>query len=160
MTKHSYFPYTSTYSSTRHNTNRKHNIPYTNIQHTSTLQGSKPISNNGRYTTNIHTDPHTVTTTYIKISMHHIHTIIVSSHLATRGNNTIQSRRQITSFTTMPPLSHPHTRHKSSLQLHPHTHPIFTTGFVDIPRRCDCTASQMDGEAGCWTTRGRSDSPH
>ena len=34
--------YTSTYSSTRHNTNRKHNIqhtPYTNIQHTSTLQG-------------------------------------------------------------------------------------------------------------------------
>ena len=38
MTKHSYFPYMSTYSSTRHNTNRKHNIhhtPYTNIQHTS-----------------------------------------------------------------------------------------------------------------------------
>ena len=34
-------PYTSTYSSTRHNTNRKHNIhhtPYTNIQHTSTLK--------------------------------------------------------------------------------------------------------------------------
>ena len=34
MTKHSYFPYTSTYISTRHNTNRKHNIhhiPYTNI---------------------------------------------------------------------------------------------------------------------------------
>ena len=42
MTKHSYFPYTSTYSSTRHNTNEKHNIhhtPHTNIQHTSTLQG-------------------------------------------------------------------------------------------------------------------------
>ena len=35
-------PYTSTYSSTPHNTNRKHNIhhiPYTNTQHTSTLQG-------------------------------------------------------------------------------------------------------------------------
>ena len=33
-------PYTSTYSSTPHNTNRKHNIhhiPYTNTQHTSTL---------------------------------------------------------------------------------------------------------------------------
>ena len=42
MTKHSYSPYTSTYSSTPHNTNRKHNIhhiPYTNTQHTSTLQG-------------------------------------------------------------------------------------------------------------------------
>ena len=40
MTKHSYLPYASTYSSTSHNTNRKHNIhhiPYTNTQHTSTL---------------------------------------------------------------------------------------------------------------------------
>ena len=44
MMKHSHSPYTSTYSSTPHNTNRKHNIhhiPYTNTQHTSTLQGSK-----------------------------------------------------------------------------------------------------------------------
>ena len=41
-TKPSYFSNMSTYTSTRHNTNRKHNIhhiPYTNIQHTSTLQG-------------------------------------------------------------------------------------------------------------------------
>ena len=40
--KHSHSPYTSTYSSTPHNTNRKHiihHIPYTNTQHTSTLQG-------------------------------------------------------------------------------------------------------------------------
>ena len=48
VTKHSYFPYTSTYSCTRHNTNKKHDIhytPYTNIHHTSTLQGSKtPLS--------------------------------------------------------------------------------------------------------------------
>ena len=44
MTKHSHSPYTSTYSSTPLNTNRKHHIhhiPYTNTQHTSTLQGSK-----------------------------------------------------------------------------------------------------------------------
>ena len=42
MTKHAHSPYTSTYSSTPHNTNRKHNIhhiPYANTQHTSTLQG-------------------------------------------------------------------------------------------------------------------------
>ena len=69
ITKHSYFPYTSIYSSTRHNTNRKHNIhhtPYTNIQYTSTHQVLKnTIFNNGRYTTNIPPDPHTVTTTYI-----------------------------------------------------------------------------------------------
>ena len=43
------------------------------------------IFNNGRYTTNIPTDPHTVTTTDIK----HIHTSIVSGHLATGGNNII-----------------------------------------------------------------------
>ena len=45
MTKHSYYPYTSTYSSTHHNTNKTHknihHTPYTNIQHTSTLQGFK-----------------------------------------------------------------------------------------------------------------------
>ena len=56
---HSHFPYTSTYSSTPHNTNRKHNIhriPYTNTQHTSTLQCLKhyfqqrPLHNNDSHT--------------------------------------------------------------------------------------------------------------
>ena len=47
------------------------------------------IFNNGRYTTNIPTDPHTVTTTDTKTNMRHIHTSIVSRHLATRGNNKI-----------------------------------------------------------------------
>ena len=47
------------------------------------------IFNNGRYTTNIPTDPHTVTTTDIKTNMCHIHTSIVSRHLETRGNNKI-----------------------------------------------------------------------
>ena len=90
MTKHS--PYTSTYISTPHNTNRKHNIhhiPYTNtFQH---YKAQKPtIVNNGRYTTNIPTDSsHTVTTTDIKTKMRHIHTSIVSRHLATRGHNKI-----------------------------------------------------------------------
>ena len=89
--------------------------------------------NNGRYTANIHTDPHTVTTTDIKTNMRHIHTSIVSRHLATRDNNKIlltppphtsssverlprltcrtlaqltltQSRRQNTSMTTVPSL--------------------------------------------------------
>ena len=44
------------------------------------------IFNNGRYTPIIPTDPHTVTTTHIKTNMCHIHTSIVSRHLATRGN--------------------------------------------------------------------------
>ena len=38
------------------------------------------------------------------------------------------------------------------IQLHPHTHHIVTPGFVDRPRWSDCTAGQMDGEAGWWTT--------
>ena len=44
---------------------------------------------NGRYTTNIPTDPHTVTTTYIKTNVRYIHTSMVSRHLATRDNNKI-----------------------------------------------------------------------
>ena len=38
--------------------------------------------------------------------------------------------------------------------MHPHTHHIVAPGFVDRPRRSDCTAGQMDGEAGWWTTSG------
>ena len=52
-------------------------------------QKKTTIFNNGRYTTNIPTYPHTVTTTDIKTNMRHIHTSIVSRHLATRGNNKI-----------------------------------------------------------------------
>ena len=91
-TKHSHFPYTSTYSSTPHNTNIKYNIHHIHYTIHNILQHSKAkktIFNNGRYTTDIPTDPHTVTTTDIKTNMRHIHTSIVSRHLATRGNNKI-----------------------------------------------------------------------
>ena len=94
MTKHSYFPYTSTYSSTRHNRNRKHNIHNTsdtNTQHTSTLQGKKHYLQQRPLYNNIPTYPHTITTTDMKTNMPHIHTSIVSRHLATRGNNKILS---------------------------------------------------------------------
>ena len=77
----------------RHNTNRKTTSITPLTQTYNILQHSKAqkptISNNGRYTTNITTDPHTVTTTDIKTKMHHIHTSIVSRHLATRRNNKI-----------------------------------------------------------------------
>ena len=92
MPKHSYFPYKNTYSSTCHNKNRKHNIhhtPYTNILHTSTLQGKKNyFEQQPLHSTHSHRT-HTVTTTDIKTNMRHIHTSIVSMHLATRGNNKI-----------------------------------------------------------------------
>ena len=75
------------YSSTRHNTNRKHN-KHTTYFNTPRLKNT--IFNKGRYTTKIPTDLHTVTTTTDKkTNMCHIHAFIVSRHLATRGNNKI-----------------------------------------------------------------------
>ena len=55
-----------------------HHTPHTNMQHT-----SWPLENN------IPTDHHTITTSDIKTNMRHIHTSIVSRHLATRGNNKV-----------------------------------------------------------------------
>ena len=49
------------------------------------------------------------------------------------------------------PLYNTHI-HTSSLQLHLHTHHIVTPMFVDRLHRSDCTAGQIDGEAGWWTT--------
>ena len=50
----------------------------------------KPTTfNNSRYTTNIPTDPCTVTTADIKANMRDIHTTIVFQHLAARDNNKI-----------------------------------------------------------------------
>ena len=46
-------------------------------------------NNNSRYTTNIPTDPCSVTTADIKANMRDIHTTIVSQHLAARDNNKI-----------------------------------------------------------------------
>ena len=119
---------------------------------------------------------------------YYIHKSIVSSHLATRGNNKIlctppphisssevilpgsivaplpnseqinqpSSNHIYTKSTTnhIHPLCNTHT-HDTSLQLHPHMHHIVTPGFVDIPRRYDCTAGHMGREAGWWTTSGR-----
>ena len=124
------------------------------------------IFNNGCYTTNITTDPHTITTTYITTSMCHIHTSIVSMHLATRGNNQIlrtppphiSSSEEILPRLTRRTLAKTvtHTTHVISLQLHLHTHHVVIAGgFVDRPLRREDTAGQMDGEAGCWTTNGK-----
>ena len=71
----------------------KHNIhhtPYTNIQHNSIVQGKKkPLSLTTATTQQ--TNPQTPHSHYNrhKTNMRHIHTSIVSRHLATRGNNKI-----------------------------------------------------------------------
>ena len=68
--------------------------------------------------------------------MHHIHTSIVSRHLATRGNNKI--------LRTPPPHI------SSSEEILPRLTVI--PKFVDRPRQSASTAGQMDREAGWWTT--------
>ena len=113
--------------------------------------------------------------------MCHIHTSVVSRHLATRGNNKIlctppphtSSSEEILPRLTRRTLAQFRTNksylHKVDAKTHPsplcplcniHTHHLFNCthivapGFVDRPRRSDCTAGQMDGEAGWWTTSG------
>ena len=144
MTKHSHFPYTSIYSSTPYNTNRKHNIhhiPYTNIPYTSILQGyllQWPLHNK-------HT--HTVTTTYIKANLRHIHTSIVSRHLATRGNNKIQRTPpshssssenilfRLTRFTLaqLTIIKHPFSNHTNTKSTPNHIHHYYSP-FVTLTR--------------------------
>ena len=165
----------------------EHLQTYNIIKH---FKAKNTIFNNGPYTINIPTDPHTVTTTDIQINMRHTHTSIVSRHLATRGNNKIlrtppshiSSSEEKLNYITSRTLAQPRTNkspflksylhkvdaqshpsplcllcntHTSSLQLHRHMHHSITPGFVDRLRRSDCTASQMDGEAGWWTTSGK-----
>ena len=91
MTKHSHSPYTSTYSSTPHNTNRKHNIHHIPTQTDNILQHSKAKT---LFLTTAATQPTFPQTPHShynrhKTNMRHIHTSIVSRHLATRGNNKI-----------------------------------------------------------------------
>ena len=54
-----------------------------------TQHPSHSFKKNSCYTSNIPTDPHTVTATDIKTNMSHIHTFSISMHLATRDNNKI-----------------------------------------------------------------------
>ena len=70
--------------------------------------------------------------------MRHIHPSIVSRHLATRGNNKI--------LRTPPP-------HISSSEERLRRLTRRTLAQLR-PRRSECTAGQMDGEAGWWTTSG------
>ena len=63
---------------------------YKYTTHNNSQRLMKPTTfNNSRYTTNIPTDPCTVTTADIKANMRDIHTTIVFQHLAARDNNKI-----------------------------------------------------------------------
>ena len=87
--KHSHFPYTSSFSSTPHNTKQKTHSPshplhkYTTYFNTPRLKNAS--INSDRYTTNIPTDPPHSHYDRLKTNMRHTHTSTVSMHLATRG---------------------------------------------------------------------------
>ena len=109
--------------------------------------------------------------------MCHIHTSIVSRHLATRGNNKIlctppphiiSSEEFTTSLVAPLPNSKQikspflksylhkvndksHTTHIISSTAPTYAPQIGTPGFVDRPRWSNCTAVQMNGEVeGSW----------
>ena len=183
MTKHSHFPYTSTYSSTPHNSNIKHNIhliSYTNMQHTSILRGLKTILNNAHDTSNIPTHPYTGTTTYLKRNMRHIPTWIVSRHLATRGNIKIlrthsphiNSSEEILSRLTGCTFTQLRTNKSPFLKLYLHnvdakSHPSPTYEATLSPLDFWTEPTGVTALLARWTEKlaggpqtGRSDSPH
>ena len=138
---------------------------YNILKHSKSLKNT--VFNNGRYTTNIPTDPHTVTTTDTRgNNLHHILAALkryFPASLVAPLTNSEQinhpSSNHIYIKSTPKHIHHHYARsvthtHTSALQLHPYTHHIVTPGFVDRPRRSDCTAGQMDGEAGWWATSG------
>ena len=147
------------------------------------------IFNNGRYTTTIPTDPHTITTTDIKTNMRHIHTSVVSMHLVTRGNNKIlrtppphissRTRRTLAQLRTnkLPFLKS--YLHKVDAKSHPSplfllcntlthdTHHLFNcshrrTTFSPLDFWTDAAGvtALLDGGAGWWTTSGKIGLPH
>ena len=147
ITKNSHFPYTSTYSSTRHNTNRKHNIQHTLTQTHNILQQSKAKI--------LRTPP-----PHISSSEEVLSRLTRRTLSQPKTNKSPSSNQTYTKSTTQShpsplcPLCNNHNKpptlphHISSRQLHQHTHHIVTPGNVDRPHRSDETAHQMDGEAG------------
>ena len=120
------------------------------------------IFNNACYTTNILTDPHNNHYNRHKNKHIHTSIVSrylathFPSHISSSGEilphltrRTLAQRRTNKSsflkvylhkvdakthpITTMPPLYHSHTRHKSSLQLHPHMHHIVTLDLWTDP---------------------------
>ena len=148
------------------------------------------------HTKHYHRPPHSHDNRH-KTNMRHMHTSIVSMHLATRGNNKIlrtppphiSSSGEILPHLTCRTLPQLRTNkspfltylHKVDAKSHPsplcpicntHTHDThhlfncthmrttFYPWIFNRPRRSDCTAGWMEGEAGWWTTSGKIGLPH
>ena len=111
-------------------------MPYTNIQHTSTPQAKK--------TPYLTTTPTQQTVTTTDLNMRHIHTSIVSRHLATIGNNkycahlhhTLVTLRRYFSALLVAPLSnseqinHPFSNHTYTKSTPNHIHHHYATSVT------------------------------
>ena len=123
-------------SDKKHNT---HHIHSTDTLYTQLLKKSTTF-NNSRYTTNIPTDPWTVTSD-IKAIMCNIHTSIVSQHLAARDNNKILRTHppQVSSTEenlprhTRRPLAQLRINKPPFLLSYLHKNPRFNTPITTLP---------------------------
>ena len=131
----------SQYTTSITSTTQTHNI----LQHSKAKKST--IFNNGCYTTNIPTDPHTVTTTVIKTNMRHIHTSIVSRHLATRGNNKIMCTLAQLRTNKSPSSNHTYTKSTSNHIHHHYAHYATPTHHLFNCTHIRTTLSPLD----LWT---------
>ena len=121
MTNYSYFPYTSTYSSTRHTSNKNTPSITPLTQTYNILQHFKAKKTRSLTTAATHKHSHTIPTTDIKTNMRHIHTSIVSRHLAKRDNNKIlRTPPHIMSFVEI----HPRLTRRTLAQLRTNKSPF------------------------------------
>ena len=128
----------------------------------------KPTTfNNSRYTTNISTDPCTVTTADITANMRDIHTTIVSQHLTARDDNKILRTHPPQVSSTEENLPR-HTRHtlaqlnplssydiytKSTYQ-HTHHHSAPFVALTNIPHYISSVAHRYTPRCRPWICGG------
>ena len=141
------------------------------ITHNTSQLLKKPTTfNNSRYTTNIPTDPCTVTTAGIKTNMRDIHTSIVSQHLAARDNNKIfrthllqvsssgknlprHTRRTLAQLRKINPRSSYHIYTKSTLQYtHQNSAPL--VAFMNILYNISSVAHRYAPRCRPWICGG------
>ena len=139
--------------------------------HNTTQRLMNPTTfNNSRYTTNIPTDPCTVTTANIKANMRGIHTSIVSQHLTARDNNKIlrahppqvsiteenlprHTRSTLAQLRTNKSFSSYHIYTKSAPR-HTHHHSAPFVALTNIPHNISSVAHRYAPRCRPWICGG------
>ena len=142
---------------------------YRYTTHNTSQRLRKPTTfNNSPYTTNIPTDPCTVTTADIKANMRDIHTTIVSQHLAAKDNNKILCTHPPQVSSTLENLPR-HTRRTLAQQLNPfssyhiytkltpqhtHHHSAPFVALTNIPHNISLVAHSFTPRCQTWICGG------